>query len=76
MQAFYLQVGYFLALETRTNGVCFTCQYKNVKADVSPLAILSLLARDLTICLFVQYLSAIWNVINFEEAETRFTEAV
>jgi hypothetical protein len=37
---------------------------------------LSLLARDLTICSFVQYLSAIWNVINFEEAETRFTEAV
>jgi len=26
--------------------------------------------------LFVQYLSAIWNVINFEEAEARFIEAV
>jgi len=26
--------------------------------------------------LFVQYLSAIWNVINFEEAEVRFKEAV
>jgi hypothetical protein len=75
MQAFYLQVRYFLALKTRTNGFCFTCQYKNVKADVSSWLV-SLLARDLTVCSFVQYLSAVWNVINFEEAETRFAEAV
>ena len=26
--------------------------------------------------LSLQYLSAIWNVINFEEAEVRFKEAV
>jgi hypothetical protein len=35
----------------------------------------SLPAQDPT-NLFVQYLSAIWNVINFEEAEARFIEAV
>ena len=46
MQAFYLQVGYFLTLKTRTNGFCFTSQYKNVKADVSPLACLAASARS------------------------------
>lgn len=32
--------------ETRTNGFCFTSQYKNVKADVSPLACLAASARS------------------------------
>ena len=39
------------------------------------LVYMSLPAQELTY-LFVQYLSAIWNVINFEEAEVRFKEAV
>jgi hypothetical protein len=39
------------------------------------LVYISLTALEMTY-LFVQYLSAIWNVINFEEAEVRFKEAV
>jgi len=39
------------------------------------LVYMSLPAQELTYW-FVQYLSAIWNVINFEEAEVRFKEAV
>ena len=50
----------------------FYLQYHNVKADVSWR--LSVSARVLTeACL--QYLTAIWNVINFKEAERRFLEA-
>jgi hypothetical protein len=40
LQAFYLQVGYFVALKVRTDDISFsTCKYKNVKADVCPLFI-------------------------------------
>ena len=51
----------------------FYLQYLNVKADVSlpgPTLCASILIDD------VQYLVAIWNVINFEEAEKRYLEAV
>jgi len=45
-------------------------QYKNVKADVR--SFLSTV-KNWLIC-FMQYLSAIWNVINFDEANSRYTE--
>ena len=52
----------------------FYLQYKNVKPDVS---------RGVAKCYFFlygllpvrQYLKAIWNVVNFKEAEKRFVEA-
>jgi Fe-Mn family superoxide dismutase len=67
----------------------FYLQYKNVKPDVrvSPRApryssreskafdVLAYHNRELTPLLFVQYLNAIWNVINFEEAERRYLDA-
>jgi Fe-Mn family superoxide dismutase len=50
----------------------FYLQYKNVKPDVrAPRAPYS---HSLTSAP-VQYLNAIWNVINFEEAEKRLAEA-
>ena len=36
----------------------------------------SLLPYSSSFSLFTQYLGAIWNVINFEEAEARFAEAI
>jgi Fe-Mn family superoxide dismutase len=53
----------------------FYLQYLNVKVDVSYRCSLE---RD-TLYLSVklsQYLNAIWSVINFEEAEKRFTEGL
>ena len=52
----------------------FYLQYKNVKADVSArsCAVRAVLS-DSVFC--AQYLKAIWNVINFGEAEQRFVEA-
>ena len=44
-------------------------QYKNVKVDVCPPV-----SAPLLIHLFMQYLGAIWNVVNFE-VEARFAEA-
>ena len=35
----------------------------------------SLLPYSGSFALFTQYLGAIWNVVNFEEAEARFAEA-
>ena len=46
-------------------------QYKNVKADVSPYYMFIFYMSN---CLS-QYLGAIWNVINFKEAEKRLLEA-
>lgn len=49
----------------------FYLQYLNVKADVSVLPRLSLPLTNTS-----QYLTAIWSVINFEEAEARYVAAV
>ena len=50
----------------------FYLQYLNVKADVSILVVLIVFkARTEHIQLLIQYLNAIWNVINFKEAEAR-----
>ncbi len=65
----------------------FYLQYHNVKADVSlflphsrPRSSLldsrrSACCSELVADLCTQYLTAIWNVINFKEAERRFLEA-
>jgi hypothetical protein len=45
-------------------------KYKNVKADVCSFLPA---VKNCLIC-FMQYLSAIWNVINFDEANARYTE--
>lgn len=49
----------------------FYLQYKNVKPDVSPCKPSS----EYEIEFSLQYLNAIWHVINFEEAENRLKEA-
>lgn len=50
----------------------FYLQYHNVKADVSTLRPpCRILLTDVSL----QYLTAIWNVVNFKEAECRFVEA-
>jgi Fe-Mn family superoxide dismutase len=51
----------------------FYLQYLNVKADVSAYIVLIRTSVDrATAC---QYLNAIWNVIDFQEAEKRYLEA-
>jgi superoxide dismutase, Fe-Mn family len=47
----------------------FYLQYLNVKPKVS---LTCLLLAEQTITRPIQYLEAIWNVINFEEAEARY----
>ena len=50
----------------------FYLQYLNVKVDVS----IHRMPRPMHLLIpYLQYLKAIWNVINFEEAEKRFLEA-
>ena len=50
----------------------FYLQYKNVKVDVSGAVLSTYQCSNY----LPQYLAAIWNVINFEEAEARYVEAV
>ena len=54
----------------------FYLQYLNVKVDVRISFTSSVAGIPNTVFLFLQYLNAIWNVINFEEAEKRYLEAV
>lgn len=51
------------------DNLSFYLQYKNVKVDVSGWACYSV--SKLTL----QYLNAIWNVINFQEANKRYEAA-
>ena len=72
-QAFYLQVRLspccpFSHLDIDAS----LYQYKNVKPDVSLFIYVKPVSDDR---LAPQYLNAIWNVINFKEAEKRFVEA-
>lgn len=53
----------------------FYLQYKNVKADVSHTNYICTL-QHLIIERALQYLNAIWNVIDFEEAEKRLAEGL
>ncbi len=50
----------------------FYLQYLNVKVDVSFLV----LAFVLWLTVHLQYLNAIWNVINFDEDEERYLAAL
>lgn len=50
----------------------FYLQYLNVKADVGAYLILAIHYIDI----YVQYLNAIWSVINFDEAQNRYSEAL
>ena len=50
----------------------FYLQYKNVKVDVSYYFIVDSTGADFWSTR--QYLAAIWNVINFEEAEKRLVD--
>lgn len=52
----------------------FYLQYLNVKADVSDLSVRLMIQADGRHTTR-QYLTAIWKVINFKEAETRYAEA-
>lgn len=53
----------------------FYLQYKNVKADVR--VVLFLYFYQISTSFFLeQYLTAIWNVINFDEAAARYEAAV
>ena len=54
----------------------FYLQYLNVKVDVCISSFLSYKEMANRMSTFLQYLNAIWNVINFEEAEKRYTEAL
>jgi Fe-Mn family superoxide dismutase len=53
----------------------FYLQYKNVKPDVSRMRFHRDTSWPVSVANHLQYLKAIWNVINFEEAEKRFVEA-
>lgn len=48
----------------------FYIQYKNVKPDVSN-SVMDFSQIGADFCYSFQYLNAIWNVINFNEAENR-----
>lgn len=62
-------------MKTRADGFCFPLASTKM-SKLTYVYCLYLLAREEMTYLFLQYLSAIWNVINFEEAEVRFKEAV
>jgi superoxide dismutase, Fe-Mn family len=53
----------------------FYLQYLNVKADVRLLLYICSCLHYLTLNNGVQYLNAIWAVINFDEAESRYIES-
>jgi len=52
----------------------FYLQYLNVKVDVS--FIPSVVRKQIPLMCTIQYLNAIWNVINFQEAENRYKEGL
>ena len=74
-QAFYLQVSlYERKTKVLSDRVRVASKYHNVKVDVS-FRWLAAQRQAMVTHMHRQYLNAIWNVINFKEAEKRLLEA-